>query len=607
MATQHPTVLLVDDEKANLRLLSDLLREDANIVLAQSGGQAVEKAVKLLPDLILLDIMMPDMDGFDTLRTLRSIPMTQSIPVIFITGLDNPEKEQQGLRLGAQDYIHKPFNAEVVRARIATQLEIVSQRQQLQQLSVDLTHASEAKSRFLANMSHEIRTPLTSIIGYAEAIQAGEIGADEHDQAMQAISTSGKHLLTLLNDILDLSKVEAGKLVIELQAVNLHELLEEVEALVRGPAQQKGLDFRVSIQAQTPERFLADPLRLKQILVNLIGNSIKFTHQGSVSLEVSAEGSHLSFAIRDTGIGIEQDQLDKLFAPFEQGHESIGRQYGGTGLGLSISQQLAARMDGHIEVSSKVGKGSCFTLVTALYPATAESEEPEQPAPMAAKSSFRGKVLLAEDSADSRHLLSKILQSRGLEVKAVENGQQMLEAAMGEEFDLILSDINMPVMDGLQAIKLLRAVGVHSPVIALTANVLEQDVRKYLQAGFTDHLAKPVNRQRFNQVLATYLKQDSSGEELSLPNEELRKLKDRFIGGLPDHLAALQTAFRKNNRHELEMLAHKLRGTAALFQFKQLSDTAARIEKNLQSRSLPETLQELTHQIESLVTSSHGQ
>lgn len=599
MTAARPTVLLVDDEKANLRLLSDFLRQDTGIILAQNGNQAVEKAVAMQPDLILLDILMPGMDGFDTLRTLKSIPATSDIPIIFITGLDNPEKEQEGLRLGAQDYIHKPFNIDVVKARIATQLEIVRQRRALQQLSRDLSRASEAKSRFLANMSHEIRTPLTSIIGYAEALLADEFKGEEK-QAIKAISISGKHLLTLLNDVLDLSKIEAGKLEIELLPVNLPELIEEVRSLVEDSARKKQLIFAVNIGEALPRHIYTDPVRLKQILVNLLSNAIKFTKQGKVTLDVGIETEQLFFKISDTGLGIDKKSQAELFAPFTQGDSTVTREFGGTGLGLSISAQLANKLSGQISLESELGVGSCFTLT--MQPKLCEVPRMEEEKPDN-QSKLSGKILLAEDSNESRKLLTRMLQSQGLDVRAVENGQQLIEAAMAEEFDLIFTDINMPVMDGLQALKLLRAVGVETPVVALTANVMSDDIKMYMHAGFSEHLSKPIDRQKFARLLQQHLPGISEQNDLTMPNDEMRQLMSQFVNGLPAHLCAIKLAYQQNNLSQLEQLAHKLRGTAALFQFKQISEMARQLEHHMPIEKLPLALKALSFEVEKLIAS----
>jgi response regulator RpfG family c-di-GMP phosphodiesterase len=262
MDMNKPNVLLVDDEKANLKVLSDLLRNDVNIQLATSGKSAIKTAIKLLPDLILLDVVMPEMDGFETILALKANPLTEDIPIIFITGLNSADKEEQGLNLGAVDYIYKPFNQEVVKARVKTQLKIVRQRCELQTLSAELSKASEIKSRFLANMSHEIRTPLTAVIGYAESILAGEVAAHEQRNAVEIINNSGQHLLSLINDILDLSKIEADKLIIEQQPVALFKLMKDVISLMEHKAKSKGLDFCLDYHFPLPSMIVTDPTRL---------------------------------------------------------------------------------------------------------------------------------------------------------------------------------------------------------------------------------------------------------------------------------------------------------------------------------------------------------
>ena len=294
----RPLVLLVDDEKVSLKILSDLLKEDVDIALAKNGIQALEKVKQLKPDLILMDVLMPGIDGFEVISLLKANKETDSIPVIFITGLNSAGEEERGLTLGAQDYIHKPFSPEVVKARVATQLKIVHQRQQLQQLSDELQEASEAKSRFLANMSHEIRTPLTSIIGYAEGITQGDFAGDFQQTAVSIIAQNGQHLLNVVNEILDLSKIEANKLEIELIDMDLFNMLGGIESLMQQQAQAKGLLFSIEHEFPLPSVINCDPTRLKQILLNLINNAIKFTDAGSVTVKVwqSAE-DQLAFCV----------------------------------------------------------------------------------------------------------------------------------------------------------------------------------------------------------------------------------------------------------------------------------------------------------------------
>ena len=595
--TTRAQLLLVDDEKANLKILAELLRPDYRIRLAQNGQQALDKCRQQQPDLILMDVLMPGLDGFETLIALRGDAATAQIPVIFITGLQSADHEQQGLQLGAQDYIHKPFHAEVVKARVATQLKLIRQRQELTLLSEQLTQANEAKSRFLATVSHEIRTPLASVIGYAEAILAGEFAADEQLQAIQTICQNGKHLQALLNDLLDLSKIAANKLDIELLPVNICLLIEETVALLKDKAQQKGLEFRVLYQLPLPATVKTDPTRLRQILLNLCNNAIKFTEQGFVQLQLSRQQDQLQFSIQDSGIGISHEQQQRLFQAFSQADASVQRQYGGTGLGLVIARQLCEKLGGQLQLVNNDLPGACFVASIALD-IPADSHWLEQNADVMAqlqqhhnrpvhRNSIRGRVLLAEDQPDTRQLLLRMLQHAGLEVTAVENGQLLVEAALTGDFDLILSDIQMPKMDGVAAIALLRAAGVDTPCVALTANTMTHEVQSYLAAGFATHLAKPVDRHKFAAVLSHFLGDKHQRPQLQLPPDELQAMTTRFVLTLPGQMQELQLHCQHANWPAARYQAHALKGTAALFGLTDLSLLAGELEHQLNQGTTP--------------------
>lgn len=589
--SERAHLLLVDDEKTNLKVLAELLRSDYRIRLAQNGQQALEKCRQQPPDLILMDVLMPGMDGFETLQALRADTLTAQIPVIFITGLQSADHEQRGLQLGAQDYIHKPFHAEVVKARVATQLKLIRQRQELQLLSEQLTQANEAKSRFLATISHEIRTPLASVIGYAEAILAGEFAASEQLQAIQTICQNGKHLQALLNDLLDLSKIAANKLDIELLPVNLCQLADEISTLLQDKARQKGLEFQFEYQLPLPAMIKTDPTRLKQILLNLCNNAIKFTEQGFVNVLVSRADGQLQFSISDSGIGIAPEQQQKLFHAFGQADVSVQRQFGGTGLGLVIARQLCEKLGGQLQLHSSSSQGSCFIAAIALeilpdspwlqQPADVlEQQHRTAPTPLP-KQQMRGRILLAEDQNDTRQLLVRMLQHAGLEVTAVENGELLVETALTGDFDLILSDIQMPKMDGVAAIALLRAAGIDTPCVALTANTMIHEVQSYLAAGFATHLAKPVDRNKFAAVLSHFLGGKHHRQQLQLPAAELEAMTARFVQTLPGQMAELQQNCLQADWSAARYQAHALKGTAALFGLTDLSLLASELEQQL--------------------------
>jgi len=590
-------ILLVDDEKANLKVLSALLKNDAKISMAISGQQAIDKSLTLNPDLILLDVMMPKMDGFETIQKLKSIPVTSQIPVIFITGLNSPEKEKLGLTLGAVDYIYKPFNSEVVKARVATQLEIIRQRKELQQLSQELAHASEIKSRFLANMSHEIRTPLTAVIGYAESILAGEIDAQEQYNAISIINNSGQHLLSLLNDILDISKVEADKLDVELLPTDFFKLIEEVKLLVGDKALQKGVEFNINYQLPLPTKLITDPTRLKQILINLLNNAIKFTEQGFVHLTIKNKPPLLEFSIEDSGIGINKHDLCKLFLAFSQLNNTSQDSVSGTGLGLHISKYLSQKLGGSIHVLSEEGKGSCFTVTIALnetqdciwLKSDAEvNTELERPcSAIKPESKLKGKILLAEDDKGLRKLFTLILTKLGLTVRTVEDGEQLVDAALIDEFDLILTDIHMPNMGGIEAMNLVKATGCDTPFVALTANAMTHEISQYINAGFSEYLSKPIQREKLVQVINQYLNINSSIDEIDIPQSHLSQLKTDFLHELPCDIKNIKNAYKQQDWSKLKFFAHSLTGTSAVFEFEEITLLASELEKGLQTGEFP--------------------
>lgn len=604
----RPLVLLVDDEKVSLKILSDLLKEEVDIALAKNGLQALEKIKQNKPDLILMDVLMPGMDGFEVIGRLKADKTTESIPVIFITGLNTAGEEERGLTLGAQDYIHKPFSPEVVKARVATQLKIVRQRLQLQRLSDELIEASEAKSRFLANMSHEIRTPLTSIIGYAEGITQGDFDSQFMNKAVGIIAHNGQHLLSVVNEILDLSKIEANKLEIELLNMDLMTLLSSIESLMVQQAQEKGLIFSIEYQFPLPLTINSDPTRLKQILLNLINNAIKFTEQGSVTVKVRCSADNqLAFTVADTGIGLTPAQMDKLFADFTQVDSSVARKYGGTGLGLSIARSLAKKLGGDITVESEHKIGSQFTLFTSMVLPeqnvwiedlqTLKQRRSQNTQPQKEEiPALSGTVLLAEDHHDNRALFSQLLKRMGLDVTAVENGEQAVEQSMMEDFDLIFLDIQMPVMDGISAMKIIKSTAPGVPIVALTANAMTTEIEKYLSEGFTDHISKPINRRQFIGLVEHYF-DGVSQQDIDLDESELAALRVQFVSGLGKGLDDIKLQLNHQDWLNLGGQAHAIKGSAPMYGFAELGDIADKLEIAVKS----DQLQQITPLAEQLI------
>jgi PAS domain S-box-containing protein len=420
---------------------------------------------------------------------------------------------------------------------VALQLEATMQ--QLEAAMRDTQAANQAKSDFLANMSHEIRTPLTAINGFADVL-AEELGdetlwlpAAESSaraalvQHVSTIRTNGQHLLALINDILDLSKIEAGKLEVERTACSPFELIAAVESAMSARARGKGLEFRLVYATAIPERIRTDPMRLRQILFNLVGNAIKFTERGTIELSVDyvvhLQRPVLRFAVRDSGIGMTAEQLARVFQPFVQGDASLTRRFGGTGLGLVISKRLAEALGGDVTVESTPGQGSVFHLRIAAGPADgarlvsrpedATAAAPTTRAVATSALHLTGRVLLAEDGPDNQRLIAFILRKVGLEVTIADNGQAAVEMALlaleaGRSFDVILMDIQMPVLNGYEATRRLRARGYRGPIIALTAHAMTSARTRCLASGCNDFCSKPIDRRVLLDTIARHLQKE---------------------------------------------------------------------------------------------------
>ncbi len=351
------------------------------------------------------------------------------------------------------------------------------------------------RSEFLANMSHEIRTPLNGVLGMA---QIGSRDAEAGTKAKHhfgRILESGRLLLSIVNDILDFSRIEAGKMLVERLRVDLRRLVQESGNLVADRARAKGVEFSIEIAPDVPEMGLGDPVRLAQILGNLLSNAVKFTLKGKVSLLLSREGESLVFRVTDTGIGLSAEQIVRLFTPFEQADGSTTRKFGGTGLGLSIARRLAELMGGEIRVDSTPGAGSRFQLRIPYVPTEALPGQPEDsPAARGCRRLVGLSVLVAEDNEVNRMVLEEMLRDEGARVLLVGDGRQAVDAVQKDfaAYDLVLMDIQMPVMDGLEAARLLQSLAPDLPVVGQTAHAMTEERDKCLAAGMVDHLAKPI-------------------------------------------------------------------------------------------------------------------
>jgi len=386
--------------------------------------------------------------------------------------------------------------------------ESMNERERTSKDLLDAKEAAEAanmaKSAFLANMSHEIRTPLGAVLGFSDLVIDPNVKPSEKANFLAAVKRNGELLSNIINDILDLSKIEAGKMQIVKQEVSLMEVLTDTKTLLDLQASDKGIGLNVSIDEDVPEKIKTDPLRLRQILINIVGNAIKFTAKGSVDVRIrpvmSGTRSLLAFTVTDTGTGIRPDQVNKLFAPFSQADVSTKRKYGGTGLGLVLSKRFANLLGGDVVLTeSTPDKGSTFTIT--IDPGPAQSVVGDAAKAKLAEMQKSGlrldgiKVLLAEDSVDNQTLVTRFLKLAGASVDVASDGREATQKAKNDHYDVLLMDLQMPVMDGYEATAQLRREGYRGKIVALTAHALSEERERCLKSGFDDHISKPVNRE----------------------------------------------------------------------------------------------------------------
>ncbi len=487
--------------------------------------------------------------------------------------------------------------AKLIASWVGVTVERVLSQQELSVAKDAAESASRAKSAFVANMSHEIRTPLTAIIGYADSLTDPTLSGNDRAKAIKTVVRSSQHLAQVINDILDLSKIEAGQLQVECIDMSVADVLSEVESVMSMQARDKGLRFAVNYQFPLPERIVSDPMRFKQILLNLCSNAIKFTHTGRIDVNVGydAYGRRLIARVCDTGIGMSVEERQRLFKPFSQTDVSTTRRFGGTGLGLWISQQLAQKLGGAIDCVSEKEVGSEFEVsvdVGRIAPALATQFKSSTVAVSAAVlvPSLSGTILLAEDSPDIQDLISFYANRTGATLTIVDNGQKAVERALTRDFDLVLMDMQMPLMDGLAAITLLRRSGYAKPIVSLTANAMREDRDNCLAAGADDFISKPVNIARFYDILQIYLPARQTAAEASanalpdLSNDpKFQELVQRFLDGLPAMLQEVMTATDQRAWEALRAVVHRLKGLGGGFGYPEISDAAAVLHEELRA------------------------
>ncbi len=543
-------ILIVDDIEQNRRMMRLIVNKhlpDAELMEASNGKEALEQVLRAQPHITVLDVVLPDMDGFEVCRRIKAQDRSRRSLVLMVSGrLVDARHRIIGLDSGADSYLCKPFQSEEFASHLLAlcrisraESDLVAERERmLQELDRRAKHemeleraksaaeaADRAKSAFLAHMSHEIRTPMNAVIGLTEILRSTPLSAEQLDY-VQTIQTAGETLLMVINDVLDHSKIESGKLEFEDRPFRLDDLIRDAVNMIKKQVSATPIRLSVEFAPGMPLCVRGDPVRLRQILSNLLSNAVKFTDEGEIAVLASAvprEDSMCDYciAVRDTGIGMSSDKMSRLFQPFSQLDASMTRRYGGTGLGLSISRRLAQLMQGDIQAESREGHGSTFHVRVRLTGQADERTETTEhmdeyliskkvadPAvsdePNRSREDKALRILVAEDNPVNRKVARSMLRVLGYRCDFAEDGCVAVTMATQRRYDLILMDVQMPNMAGVEAMQTIRAAcGAACPrIVAVTAHAMAGDREKYMAAGMDDYVSKPIRESELARVLA---------------------------------------------------------------------------------------------------------
>ena len=496
-------------------------------------------------------------------------------------------------------------NQELEEFKNNLEKQVFERTSEAEKAKTEARSANQAKSQFLANISHATMTPLTAIIGFAEVLLQHTLSGEESTQHLTSIIGSGRHLTTLLGEMLDISKIENQKLELETLRFNLPNLLQDIQQIYLFNCQKEQLDFSLVIDSVIPEWIVADPIRLKQVLHNLLNNALKFTKNGGISVHVKFTFSTntLQIDVIDTGEGIAEDKQALIFEYFQKANTSITSNLGGTGLGLFITKSLIELMGGYVELQSTLGKGSKFSVIIACQGCegkcdSIENRDISAPLPLQIPA-LVGNILLVEDTKLNQQLITFNLQQTGAQVDLAKNGLEGLQQALSGQYDLILMDIHMPVMDGKEALKSLQQLGVNTPIYALTANVLPADIQEYADLGFTGSLSKPLELDKLYAVLKQHLTALDSSVSLASHSAKLLvedpKIRTLFYQELTKQKIEITENILNLNYAGLINAAHIIKGSAESFGYEDLTNLAEQSLQLLRQKQYVQAVQYCTN------------